>query len=585
MRTIIVSLVILVAAPVWSQSRKLSSLINKNAINISAPSIAGNGSRLIYLSDYTATGDLSMMMSEFSGGWQQPVELPSTFNKPKLNFAYGHYLNFDGSRLYFTSRRSGSRAYDIWYIEYNDDKWGRPVNMGMAINSPEHEGAPSFTPDEREIYFCRCSNMLNYNASGCNIYYSNYEGGEWTEPEMLPAHINEGNVMAPRIMPDGVTLIYASNKPGGKGKFDLYMSTKSDDGQWSAPRPLDYLNSPEDDLVVSSRFYGNLMLATQREGQYDQLFEVLIPAEFKSKKVINLDYELIRESSSRPAKFTLQDWDTGKVLKSTSIDSGKHTLLMKEGTKYHLYIEPVNVRQAPVSRIFDLTEIVRSNIQKDRFEVVTVKSGSKVDLEGLQMEKESPHFPEKSDKLLDYVMLMVKLLDKDIELQLVQTNYMEDTIFVHEDMTETRLDTTYTTVYDTLWLSVDITADTSMTDTLEMTITADADSSVAMRTDTLEITAEIRGDSVELILGMDSVGVYAEIYVDTMSSVPLFELVERREMKVTKYYHNDRFEKEAAELRNRLGMAGVPEEKIRIVSIKEDPEEGKPERFVRMVVK
>ena len=214
------------------------------------------------------------------------------------------------------------------------------------------------------------------------------------------------------------------------------------------------------------------------------------------------------------------------------------------------------------------------------------------------MEKESPHFPEKYDRLVDHTIRMVKSLDNEVEIQLVQTNYMEDTIFVHEDLTEFRMDTTYSTRIDTIWLARNTspTMEIIDLDSLVSPVPPQLDSSMLALIEEIDEEEEeeeepmdifedfTESDSVSLVLGVDSLGVYAEIYYDTLSSQKPFELQETQVMKVTKIYHNDRFEKESEELIKRMGMFGVPVEKIRIIRKMEDSEESKPDRFLRLVI-
>ena len=52
----------------YSQEIKMNSLINVGSASITAPAISGDGSRMVYLSDYSSTGDYVMMMSENKGG-------------------------------------------------------------------------------------------------------------------------------------------------------------------------------------------------------------------------------------------------------------------------------------------------------------------------------------------------------------------------------------------------------------------------------------------------------------------------------------------------------------------------------------
>ena len=86
--------------------------------------------------------------------------------------------------------------------------------------------------------------------------------GQWDVPEELPASINTGNSQTPRIMADGETLVFASNKmAGGKGGMDLYL-TRFTNNTWSNPVPLDFVNTDKDDQYVSAAGLGRYLKIT-----------------------------------------------------------------------------------------------------------------------------------------------------------------------------------------------------------------------------------------------------------------------------------------------------------------------------------
>jgi Tol biopolymer transport system component len=186
------------------------------------------------------------------GDWTKPVELPKHINT-KLNLVKSYTLSPDGGTIYLTSiRGNGVGRYDIWYSERKATVWGDLKNMFLPINSKSNDGTPTFTPDGKTMYYMRCDQMSQEKASGCTILMSKMDNvGKWQEPVELPSNINTGNSQTPRIMADGETLIFSSDKlQPNKGGLDLYYS-KFVNGTWQNPLPLEFANTEYDNQFVS----------------------------------------------------------------------------------------------------------------------------------------------------------------------------------------------------------------------------------------------------------------------------------------------------------------------------------------------
>ncbi|WP_207495240.1 OmpA family protein [Aridibaculum aurantiacum] len=87
-----------------------------------------------------------------------------------------------------------------------------------------HQGVATFTPDGNTMYLTRWTGLNGRNTA--SIFTSTKTGDTWSEPTPLKGDVNvEGySSQQPFVSADGKYLFYASNKPGGKGKFDLYVT-------------------------------------------------------------------------------------------------------------------------------------------------------------------------------------------------------------------------------------------------------------------------------------------------------------------------------------------------------------------------
>ena len=169
---------------------------------------------------------------------------------------YVPLLNPDDSKLYFTSRRKGSTGdlldpyyehfEDIYVSERNGNNWSTPVNIGSPINTGTHDACVTLSKDGQQMYIYRTDKGL---ATG-HIYVSQNNDGKWSEPQLFDAHINSQNSSESSISisPDQNTIYFSSNREGGFGGKDIYRVTKMPDSTWSLPMNLGpVINTPYDE--------------------------------------------------------------------------------------------------------------------------------------------------------------------------------------------------------------------------------------------------------------------------------------------------------------------------------------------------
>ena len=117
-----------------------------------------------------------------------------------------------------------------------------PVNMGPTINSAAREAEPTFTADGKTMYF-NCNDRLP--EPGADICVSLLVNGEWTQPELVgPPISTEYTEVEPLLSDDQNKLYIMSDRPGGEGGLDIWVSHKVD-GEWTEPSNLGPpINSP-----------------------------------------------------------------------------------------------------------------------------------------------------------------------------------------------------------------------------------------------------------------------------------------------------------------------------------------------------
>ena len=185
------------------------------------------------------------------------MKSPVTFNPVNLGINVNSHadeylpaLSADGSTLIFTRSENvkGVRNEDF-YISYNDtDEWQFANNLGEPINTSKNEGAQCITADGKTLYFTACSRNDSYGR--CDIYQSDFVNEKWTNPVNLGPNINtESWESQPAISSDGRQLFFVSNRPGGRGGKDIWVSYKNANGVWMEAKNIgDKINTSKDDI-------------------------------------------------------------------------------------------------------------------------------------------------------------------------------------------------------------------------------------------------------------------------------------------------------------------------------------------------
>lgn len=200
----------------------------------------------------SAMGDLSVLITV-----EKENEL---WANPKVISFSGRYFDLepffskDGLILYFVSNRpfdqisDSTKDFDIWYVQRTSlkDDWSQPINMGSPINSEMDEFYPSIT-DSKNLYFTLDNPNLNQKD---DIYVSEFINGTYITPKRLGDGVNSaGYEFNAFVASDESYLIYTCyNREGGFGSGDLYISTKSEDGEWNPSKNMgDQINSDKMD--------------------------------------------------------------------------------------------------------------------------------------------------------------------------------------------------------------------------------------------------------------------------------------------------------------------------------------------------
>ncbi len=146
---------------------------------------------------------------------------------------YGAIISADESIMIFTSRRNTSTGADqlepgdtdygedLFITEKIGGKWTEPKNMGSQINTNFHDATTAIAPDAQSMIMYRDSKKGDGNLWWCNLV-----GDVWSKPVLMNKYINtKSHETSASFSNDGKTLYFVSNKPGGFGSHDIYVTT------------------------------------------------------------------------------------------------------------------------------------------------------------------------------------------------------------------------------------------------------------------------------------------------------------------------------------------------------------------------
>jgi len=162
----------------------------------------------------------------------QYKENPLTLSKKTLgnDFSQGAIndnpaVSFDGNTIVYTERRGIVNV--IFYSKKERGKWQSPVEITAEIKAGEDCSSCSLNNDGTELFLYKTD---NYDGA---IYSSSFANGSWAPIKKLNKNINTKFYEShAAVSADGKRLYFTSNRDGGQGNLDIYVSEKDGTGDW-----------------------------------------------------------------------------------------------------------------------------------------------------------------------------------------------------------------------------------------------------------------------------------------------------------------------------------------------------------------
>ena len=272
-------------------------------------------------------------------GTPQPLNIGSGFMAGTAG------LSADGQQMiiYLNSGDKGGELYMMWR---KGDSWGSPQELVGDINSRYQESTASIVPDGRTIFFA--SNRPG-GFGGMDIYKTELQSnGAWGRAVNLGAAVNTAaDEDAPFIHPDGRTLFFTSNGHQSIGGNDVFR-THFLAGKWSAPENMGYpINTVANDNYFTLTADGSrAYFSSDRPGGQgaQDVYTFDMPKEDRNIPLTMVKGRVLAGENERPVKTVIKvvDNETGKKIDyvyNPDPETGNYLIIFPPGHNYDMIIQ------------------------------------------------------------------------------------------------------------------------------------------------------------------------------------------------------------------------------------------------------
>ncbi len=186
-----------------------------------------------------------------AGNFDNGSEMPPPFNVTDDNQG-SCSITVDNKHLFFAMTRyeGGEQANcDIYVSDMINGEW-KPYRKVPNINDPIYwDSQPSISSDGNTLYFVS-DRPGGYGGTDIYVSYRNSQTGQWSTPQNLGPVINtKGNERTPFIHSDSETLYFSSDGHFGFGGFDIFYTRKKEKNEWQTPENIGTpINTEQDEL-------------------------------------------------------------------------------------------------------------------------------------------------------------------------------------------------------------------------------------------------------------------------------------------------------------------------------------------------
>lgn len=254
----------------------------------------------------------------------------------------GLMISQDGEWLIFAGNYGaiGFGDFDLYICYATPQGWSEPFNLGENINTEYWESSPSLSPDKQVLYF---SSNRPGGQGGKDLYMSRrLPNGKWGPAENMGTNFNtNADELAPFIHADNQTLFFTSGGHPGYGGSDIYLCRKGPGGQWSVPQNLGYpVNTIDDDGSLSVAADGKTayFASVRSEGRGGlDLYRFELPSYARPNRTLWVSGTVTDAVTHKglPSAIELKNVTTNEVMQKVVTDErGNYLVTLPVGNDY-----------------------------------------------------------------------------------------------------------------------------------------------------------------------------------------------------------------------------------------------------------
>jgi len=231
----------LIAKPVAYSEENIGELFNDEKANFN-PIVSADGKSFAYMVTLKFY-DAVMLSRLVNGKWIAPVNIT-----PELQSDGDFYISCisaDGKQLFLS--KDDNYNSDIFSSSFNGKAWSKTVKLNKNINTRYWESHGYISDDGNQLIF---ASDRPGGLGGLDLYISRKVKGDWGPAVNLGPEINtQFNEDRPFLINNGKTLFFSSQGHENLGGYDLFRSDIQSNNLWSRPKNLGYpVNTPDDNI-------------------------------------------------------------------------------------------------------------------------------------------------------------------------------------------------------------------------------------------------------------------------------------------------------------------------------------------------
>lgn len=420
----ILSLIMLTAGIKSQEMENLGENVNSSASEIN-PMITVDGKTLYFIRSSTSTNGLENQEiwkceADETGSWGKAENLGDPFNKGDVNNIIS--ITPDGNTIVFTRGFYNNQSMETFITSRNGDSWDTPKKY---VNNFEFKFQFKYV---RYSHYCysgtgkvmlvSTNNSTSDDDTFGEIYVCFKKGDVWTKGVKLPEpiNVNEGKwgQHDPFLASDDVTLYFASERKGGLGGLDIWMSKRLDETwlKWSQPvnmGPLINTDRSESYYSISAKGDFAYLVSSSTGFGGDDIYRFRLSEGFRPNAVVLVSGKVINAETRSPigAEINYYNISDGTIMGTAHSNTGNgfYRIVLPYGIQYSFLANSPNYYA--ISNYIDLSVVDEYKEINVDIEMKPVKVGETIRLNNVFFDFDKATLRPESFQELDRVVALL----------------------------------------------------------------------------------------------------------------------------------------------------------------------------------